>query len=80
MQGSGFPLERTRSRERFNRTMLGRLSNAVGCKSKRLFSVLSHMYQSYMYIKCETIQRFVLGKTSKELVPVVLQKTVNLRV
>ena len=30
--------------------MLGRKSNAVGCESKRLFSVLSQMYQSCVYI------------------------------
>ena len=42
--------------------MLGHESNAVGCESKRLFSVLGQMYQSCMYIKCETIQRLVLGK------------------
>ena len=59
MQCSGFPLERTLSRERSVWTMLGHESNAVGCESKRLFSVLSQMYQSCMYIKCETIQRLV---------------------
>ena len=37
-------------------------SNAVGCDSKRLFSVLSQPYQSYMYMRCETIQRLVHGK------------------
>ena len=31
-------------------------------ESKRLFSVLSQMYQSCVYIRCETIQRLVLGK------------------
>ena len=33
-----------------------------GCDSKRLFSVLNQMYQSYMYMKWETIQRLVHGK------------------
>ena len=33
------------------------------CESKRLFSVLSQMYQSCIYIRCETIQRLVHIKT-----------------